>query len=82
MPGSGAKWPDTAMAKQMKLAGQTEVDLYVAEDGAVEKVDVVKGNPILANAAVAAAKQWKFQPFETEGTPRKAVVRLSFSFQP
>lgn len=69
-----------AIAKQLNLSGRVEVDLHVDESGQVEKVDVVSGNPILAGAATSAAKRWKFQPFEADGKPAKAVVRIAFSF--
>jgi hypothetical protein len=35
---------------------------------------------ILAGAAVNASKQWKFQPFQLDGKPSKAVIRIAFSF--
>jgi periplasmic protein TonB len=68
------------IAKQMNLSGRVEVDLHVDETGKVEKVDAVSGNPILAGAAISASKRWKFQPFEADGKPTKAVVRIAFSF--
>jgi periplasmic protein TonB len=69
-----------AIARQMNLAGRVLVDLTVSTDGSVEKVDVVNGNPILANSAVPAAKRWKFQPFVIDGKPTEAVVRIAFDF--
>ncbi len=68
------------MAKQMKISGEAEVEVLVSTDGSVEKVDIVKGNAILSNAAASAAKKWKFKPFEANGKPSKAVVRLAFNF--
>jgi protein TonB len=64
----------------MRLSGQVVLDMYVDESGSVEKADVVSGNPILGNAAVAAAKHWKFQPFQANGKAIKAVVRIAFDF--
>ena len=69
-----------AMARQMKIAGEAELDVTVDTDGTVEKVDIVKGNALLTNAAAAAAKRWKFKPFEADGKPSKALVRLAFNF--
>jgi protein TonB len=69
-----------AIARQLNLAGRVVVDLTVNSDGSVEKVDVVNGNPILANAAVPAAKRWKFTPFQVDGKPTEAVVRIAFDF--
>ena len=67
-------------ARQLRVAGEVEVDATVDESGTVEKTDVVKGNAMLSNAAQMAAKNWTFKPFVEEGKPVKAVVRLVFSF--
>jgi protein TonB len=69
-----------AIARQLNLAGRVVVDLTVNAAGSVEKVDVVNGNPILANAAVPAAKRWKFAPFQVDGKPTEALVRIAFDF--
>lgn len=69
-----------AIARQLNLSGRVLVDLTVGSDGTVEKADVVNGNPILANAAVAAGKRWKFSPFQVDGKPTEAVVRIAFDF--
>ena len=68
------------MAKQLHLAGRVVVDMTVAENGTVESADVVNGNPILGGAAKAAAKNWRFQPFQEDGKSAKAVVRVNFDF--
>jgi protein TonB len=68
------------IARQLNLSGRVVVDLNVDPEGAVDKVDVVSGNPILATSAVTAAKRWKFQPFQLEGKPTEAVVRIAFDF--
>lgn len=69
-----------AIARQMKLSGRVVVDMTVAEDGKVEKTDVVSGNPILGNAAATAAKRWTFHPFEQNGKVSEAIVRINFDF--
>ena len=69
------------MARQLRMAGDVEVDATVDESGSVEKAEVVKGNAMLTSAAQMAAKNWTFKPFITEdGKPMKVVVRLVFSF--
>lgn len=68
------------IARQMNLSGRVMVDITVAADGSVEKVDVVSGNPILAGAAVSAGKRWKFNPFQVDGKATEAVVRIAFDF--
>jgi TonB family protein len=73
-------YPPTA--RQLRIAGDVEVDATVDEQGNVEKTEVVKGNAMLTNAAQMAAKNWTFKPFGDEGKPMKVVVRLTFSFAP
>lgn len=68
------------LARQMGLSGHVVLDMYVNTSGKVEKANVVSGNPILGNAAVAAAKKWRFQPFQAGGKATDAVVRISFDF--
>ena len=53
----------------------------VAESGAVEKVNIVSGNPVLTRPASDAVKKWKFAPFTSDGKPVKAVVPVSLSFK-
>jgi TonB family protein len=65
-----------------KLQGQVIVRIVVDEDGDVENAEVISGNPVLADAAVDAAKQWKFKPFIKNGRPVKAAVKLPFDFAP
>jgi protein TonB len=70
-----------AVAKQLKLEGTVEVEAVVAEDGSVEQVNIVSGNPVLTKAAVAAVKKWKFNPIKADGKPTKALAPLSLSFK-
>ena len=70
------------MAKQMHIGGVVALDVYIEIDGHVEKVEVVKGNPLLASSASAAVKKWKFTPFTVEGNPEKAIARMEFEFNP
>jgi periplasmic protein TonB len=71
-----------AMARQIRLSGQVQVDVVIAETGAVEKVNVIKGNVLLSNSAVAALKKWKFTPFAgTANRPSKAIASLTFDFR-
>jgi TonB family protein len=71
-----------ASALPDKLQGQVVVRVVVDEDGDVESTEVISGNPVLAQAAVDAAKQWKFKPFIRNGKPVKAAIKLPFDFAP
>ena len=70
-----------AMARQLKIEGQVELEAVVGENGAVEKVSIVSGNPVLTRPAVDAVKRWKFSPFTDAGKAVKAVVPVTMSFK-
>jgi TonB family protein len=70
-----------SIAKQLHLEGAVEVEVHITEDGAVESVKPLTGNAVLANAAVAATKHWKFTPFTAGGKPVKATADLTFNFK-
>ena len=69
------------VAKQLRIEGSVELEATVAEDGSVEDVAIVSGNPVLTKPAVAALKKWKFTPFTDGGKPVKAVAPVSMAFK-
>ena len=69
------------MAKQLKIDGSVELEALVAESGAVEKVSIISGNPVLTRPAAEAVKKWKFAPFTADGKAVKALVPISMSFK-
>jgi TonB family protein len=69
------------IAKQLHLEGAVEVEVHITEEGTVDSVKPLTGNAVLANAAVAATKHWKFTPFTTGGKPVKATAELTFNFK-
>jgi hypothetical protein len=77
------KIPETA-----KLTRPVTIDVKVnvGESGAVDRAEVVEyGNPpnfTLANAALAAARQWTFEASRVEDGPIASEVILHFYFSP
>lgn len=68
------EYPD--MARKMHLAGRVIVNIFIDEEGKVEKVAPVSGNQLLTGATVSAVKKWKFTPAE-----KKQVTTLAFDFK-
>jgi TonB family protein len=52
----------------------------VSETGDVEQVESISGDPILAKAALEAAKQWKFKPFIRHGKAIEVSTKSPFNF--
>ncbi len=69
------------IAKQLKISGTVELDVTVDENGAVEKADILKGNPVLGKAAQDSIKKWKFKPIRIGDQAVKAVATVSCEFK-
>ena len=67
-------------AQQLKLSGAVGLEVVIAEDGTVETVTVLRGNPILAKLATDAMKQWRFTPFKSDGKAIKVVTEIVIQF--
>ena len=46
----------------MNISGTVKIEVVVASNGTVKEARVVGGHPVLANAALDAAKKWRFEP--------------------
>jgi outer membrane biosynthesis protein TonB len=46
----------------------------------VTSVEVLKGNPSLARAAVAAVRHWRYRPYEINGDGVEAETNITISF--
>ena len=65
------------LARKMNLAGTVKIEIVVAPNGSVKDARVVGGHPVLANAALDAARKWRFEPASTES---KGII--DFKFEP
>ena len=73
-----ATYPEEAREKQ--LQGQVWVKFSVSESGDVAGVEVISGDPVLAQAAADAAKKWKFKLFIKNGKPIAVTTKIPFDF--
>jgi TonB family protein len=69
-----------AIAKAARAKGAVQVQITVNESGDVINARVINGHPMFRDAALRAAKQWRFKPTELSGVPVKATGILSFNF--
>jgi protein TonB len=56
-----------AQAQQQHLEGSVVLQVWVARDGSVQDVKLMKGYIQLGRAAVNAVRQWRFRPFARGG---------------
>jgi TonB family protein len=64
------------LAKKLNVGGTVRVQLVVAPSGQVKSAKAVGGHPLLIEAAVSAAKQFKYAPAAEESTE---IVPFNFN---
>ncbi|MCB9796931.1 MAG: energy transducer TonB [Alphaproteobacteria bacterium] len=74
------EYPSRARAKN--ITGYVTLNVRVGFDGRVEDVRVVEAQPegVFEQPALAAVKQWRFQPATYEGRPVTVRVRQTLRF--
>lgn len=70
-----------AIARSTHVEGVVEVQIVVDEQGNVIATEVLNGHPLLRQAALEAARQWKFRPTMLNGQPIKVSGVLKFTFK-
>lgn len=72
----------TELARRARVTGIVIVEAIINEQGDIENVRVLKGQPMgLDQAAVEAVKTWKFKPAMKDGKPVKVYYVLTVNFQ-
>jgi TonB family protein len=66
-----------SLAKQMHISGTVKLEATVERNGQVKEVKVLGGHPVLSDAAMTAAKNWKYEPAAEE-----TVETISVNFNP
>lgn len=70
-----------AIAKQVHASGTVEVEFHIGTDGKVHDINVVRGTPILAHAAVEAVQRWRYNPARLNGAPVETDGRAILKFE-
>ncbi len=66
-------YPD--LARKMNITGTVKVEVVVAPNGIVKDARVVGGHPLLAQAAIEAARKWRFEPAAGDST---GIIEFKF----
>lgn len=64
-----------ALATKMNLHGGVKIKVWISADGSVSRLEYIGGHPLLAESALKALKNWKFQPGTKESTTQ---IELKF----
>lgn len=68
------------IAISMRLSGTVQLRAIIATDGSVQNLEVLGGSPILARAAEAAVRQWRYRPTLLSGVPVEVETYVTVNF--
>jgi len=68
-------------ARQQQIQGAVVLQVQISKEGKVEDVQVVSGPPLLAQASIAAVKQWRFKPHPVGGHLTPMVTKITLNFR-
>src|SRR5579859_5617375 len=69
------------IARRAGVQGIVRLQVRATKDGRIEVDKILSGSPTLADAAIAAVKQWRARPFSTGGKPVEVTSTVTFNFQ-
>ena len=72
------KYPREALEKG--LEGDVILQATIDRKGNIASLNVAKGDPILAEAAMEAVKKWKYRPYVLNGEPVEVLTTIKIQF--
>jgi periplasmic protein TonB len=69
------------VAKQARVEGVVILEATISPEGRVDNVKVLRGSPLLNDAAVNAVKSWAYTPTLLNGVPVPVVMTVTVSFK-
>lgn len=67
-------------ARLMHLQGTVRLRATIGKDGSVSELEVLSGNPILAQAAVAAVRDWRYRPTRLNNEEVEVETYITVNF--
>ena len=68
-----AEYPEIAL--KMNLHGTVKLKIWISNDGTVRRLEYIGGHPLLAESALKAVKNWKY-----EAAPKESVADVEVKF--
>jgi protein TonB len=67
-------------AKQARIQGTVTMTATINRDGSIQRLDLISGHPLLADAALDAVKQWIYKPTLLNGNPVEVITQIDVNF--
>jgi protein TonB len=68
------------LAKMARIQGTVKLQAVIAKDGTIKDLTVISGHPLLVPSALAAVRQWRYQPTLLNGQPVEVETEIDVNF--
>ena len=68
-------------ALQARVQGTVILECRIGADGRVARVKVLRGVPLLDEAAMEAVRQWEYEPTQVNGVPVPVIMTVTVNFK-
>jgi protein TonB len=68
------------LAKSARVSGTVEFTATISKDGNIENLQLIRGHPLLVNAAKEAVLQWKYKPTMLNGQAVEVITSIIVNF--
>ena len=69
-----------ADARAARRSGDVTLEVIVQNDGSVGSSRILSGDPLLADAAAAAVRAWRYEPYRLQGRPTEFQTEVTLKF--
>jgi protein TonB len=68
------------LARAARIQGAVELQAVISRDGRVERLQVLRGHPMLVRAALDAVQQWRYRPYILNGEAVEVETHVTVNF--
>lgn len=76
--GGAPEYP--VIARNARVQGTVVLEAIINERGGIERIRVVKSEPLLDGAAIAAVRGWRYTPTLLNGVPVSVMMTITINF--
>ena len=69
------------LARQARIQGVVKLSSVINKDGKVQRLEVIHGHPLLVPSALAAVKQWEYDPTLLNNEAVEIVTQIDVTFK-
>jgi protein TonB len=66
-----------AIPKQLGRSGRVELRAIISTDGSIESLEVISGDPLFIQSALAAVREWRYRPTVLNGQPVEVDTHIT-----